>query len=91
MLSGLARDVCVVYLDDILVFGCTITEHNANLKQVFQRLQSAGLRLKMKKCHFAWEKVEYLGHIVSVEGMGTDPRKLAAVERYPVPQDIKIL
>ena len=46
VVSGLAQNVCVVYLDDILVFGRSLSEHNANLIQVLDRLRTAGLRLK---------------------------------------------
>ena len=67
VLSALARRVCVVYLDDVLVFGRNIAEHNANLTQVLERLRRAGLRLKPKKCRFALKEVEYLGHVVSAK------------------------
>ena len=91
VLSGLARRVCVVYLDDVLVFGRTIAEHNANLTQVLERLRRAGLRLKPKKCRFALTEVEYLGHVVSAQGVRTDPRKIEAVEQFSTPRDIKTL
>ena len=91
VLSGLARRVCVVYLDDVLVFGRTVAEHNANLTQVLERLRRAGLRLKPKKCRFALTEVEYLGHVVSAQGVRTDPKKIEAVERFSTPQDVKTL
>ena len=91
VLAGLARTVCLVYLDDILVIGKTLAEHNANLTKVLDRIQSAGLRLKPKKCQIAREEVEYLGHVVSAEGVGTDPKKLEAVRQYPTPTDVKTL
>ena len=80
----------MVYLDDILVFGENITEHNDNLQAVLQRLRDAGLRLKPAKCHFA-EQVAYLGHLVSTAGVQTDPKKLSAVEKYPRPINVKVL
>ena len=91
VLSGLARRVCVVYLDDVLVFGRTIPEHNANLAQVLQRLRQAGLWLKPKKCRFALKEVEYLGHVVSAKGVQTNPKKVTAVEQFPTPHDVKTL
>ena len=91
VLAGLARKNCVVYLDDILVFGKDIAEHNANLQAVLQRLHEAGLRLKPVKCHLACEQVVYLGHVVSAAGIQTDPKKLGAVERYPKPRNVKAL
>ena len=53
--NGLARDGCIVYLDDVLVIGKTFQEHmySDNLRKVFQQLRSAGLTLKPKKCKFA--------------------------------------
>ena len=53
VLSGLARDKCHIYLDDVLVFGRTLTEHNRNLTLVLTHIRKARLRLKPKKCKFA--------------------------------------
>ena len=64
VLSGLARGCCHVYLDDVLVYGRMLKEHNDNLTKVFSRIRGAGLRLKPKKCNFAQESVQYLGHSV---------------------------
>ena len=91
VLSGLARGNCHVYLDDVLVFGRTIEEHNANLARVFGRIRGAGLRLKPKKCEFAQESVLYLGHVVSADGIQTDPEKLRAVNHYRTPMAVKPL
>ena len=91
VVAGLAHSVCVVYLDDILVVGKTVSERNSNLTQVLQRLRSAGLRLQPKKYHFALERVEYLGHVVSADSVSTNPKKRMAVEEYPVPHDLKTL
>ena len=88
VLTGLARTTCVVYLNDILVFGKDLEEHNANL---VERIREAGLRLKPGKCRFACEHVEYLGYVVSAEGVRTDSKKLVAVEQYPPPTDLKAL
>ena len=91
VLTGLARSVCVVYLDDVLVFGCTMTEHNANLSQVMDRLRKAGLKLRPGKCRFALTEVEYLGHVISEKGVRADPKKVEAVQKFPVPHDVKSL
>ena len=48
--AGLARKCCLVYLDDVLVFGRSLDEHNENLSKIFKRLSAAGLKLKPKKC-----------------------------------------
>ena len=91
VLSRLAPSVCVVYLDDVLVFGRTMEEHNANITQVTERIRMAGLRLRPEKCRFAHSEVEYLGNVISEQGIRTDPRKVEAVQQFPVPQDVKTL
>ena len=69
VLSGLQWSSCLVYLDDIIVVGRSFHEHLQNLENVFQRLRSAGLKLKPKKCTFIMKEVLYLGHLVSREGL----------------------
>ena len=78
-----------MYLDDVIVMGKTLDEHNANLEKVLARLREAGLKLKPKKCHLAQLQVEYLGHLVSEHGIQTDPHKLEAVQKFPQPTDVK--
>ena len=87
VLVGLAHNVCVVYLDNILVMGATFEEHLDNLSSVLTRLREAGLRLKPAKCHL----VEFLGHVVSATGVAADPAKVEAVKNYPTPTDLKKL
>ena len=89
VLAGLAREGCLVYLDDVLVMGRAIEEHNKNLMKVLNRLRAAGLHLKPKKCCFAQLEVYYLGHVVSTNGIKTDPWKAQAVSEFPVPSNVK--
>ena len=91
VLNGLVHNTCLVYLDDILVIGRTFQEHLSNLHQVLTRLREAGLRLKPLKCQLAATQVEYLGHIVSAKGIEADPKKVEAVQQYPVPENLKKL
>ena len=86
VLSGLQWSQCLVYLDDIIVLGRSFEEHIQNLNVVFQRLQEAGLRLKPAKCAFFREEVQYLGHVISRQGVATDPDKVAKVVTWPVPK-----
>ena len=66
-------------------------EHLKNLRVVWQRLRQAGLRLKPNKCSLLKEEVEYLGYRVSAAGIATSPKKVKAVQEYPVPTDVKSL
>ena len=67
ILQGLAG-VCT-YLDDILITGKTTEEHIKNLNAVLTRLREAGMRLKKEKCQFSLQKIEYLGHVISSQGL----------------------
>ena len=91
VLVGLSGEKCIVYIDDILIPGATWPEHLQNLRQVFERLRSANLKLKSKKCRLAEREVEYLGYVISEDGLSTDPEKIRAVREFPVPHDVKTL
>ena len=82
---------CLVYIDDVIVLGRTLEDHLIKLKEVLAQLRKAGLRLKPKKCQFAQLEVTYLGHVVSAQGIRTDPKKLEAVQKFPVPAEVKSL
>ena len=83
-LTGLLDRVCLAYLDDILVFGKTFTEHKLNLQQVFRRLKSKGMKLRVDKCVFAKPEVRYLGRLVSEHGYRPDPEDVKALEKFRV-------
>ena len=88
VLRGLHWKFCLVYLDDIIIYSNTFPEHLKCLAQVFQKFRNANLKLKPKKCLFACEQIHYLGHIISQNGIATDPDKLKAVQNYPVPKNV---
>ena len=87
ILAGLQWDHCLVYLDDIVVFSTTFDQHVKKLRAVFSRLSAAGLKLKPSKCYFGQKSVNYLGHVVGVEGLQPDQRKVQAVMDFPRPVD----
>ena len=64
VLAGLIGETCIVYIDDIIVPGATFQEHLSNLRAVLDRLRSAKLKLKPKKCNLAEQQVKSLGYIV---------------------------
>ena len=78
----------MVYLDDVIVFGQTFDEQIERLALVFDRLRNAGLKLKPKKCNFFKKRVPFLGHVVSNEGISTDPEKICVVKEWPIPKTI---
>ena len=85
VLAGLQWSECLVYLDDVIVLGRTFDEHLCNLQLVFQRLRESGLKLKPSKCFFFQHQVQYLGHLISREGIATDPAKTDKVSMWPTP------
>ena len=91
VLAGLSGETCIVYIDDIIVPGATFQEHLGNLRAVLDRLRSASLKLKPKKCNLTVQQVEYLGYVVSQDGLSTDPKKVDAVQKFPTPTDLKDL
>lgn len=88
VLSGLLWDICLVYMDDIIIFGQTLDEHFNNLETVFAALASAGITLKPSKCRFCQRELPFLGHIVSEKGIATDPAKIATVRDAQIPKNI---
>jgi hypothetical protein len=89
VLSGLQWRKCLVYIDDIIIFGKTFKEVLANLREIFLRLREHRLTLKAKKCDLFKNSVSYLGHIVSADGVQTDPTKVEAVRDWPEPKSVK--
>lgn len=91
ILYGLNWQDCLVYLDDIVIFARTLGEHHQKLNSVLQRLEASGLKLNAKKCHFLKEKILLLGHVVSQDGVSTDPEKIQVLKNWSVPLDLTSL
>ena len=83
VLAGLHWETCLFYLNDIIVFSSTWEEHLARLREVFERLRHAKLKLGATKCTFATKEVSYLGHRVTEEGLLPDPSLLTAIRDIP--------
>lgn len=86
VLRGLHWKICLIYLDDVLVFNKTFPEHLQSLEDVFLRFRKAGLKLKASKCQLAQDKVSFLGHVISKDGLRPDSRKLDKVKDWPIPR-----
>uniref|UniRef100_A0A3B1JQK1 Gypsy retrotransposon integrase-like protein 1 n=2 Tax=Astyanax mexicanus TaxID=7994 RepID=A0A3B1JQK1_ASTMX len=81
----------LVFLDDLIVFSDTIEEHEKRLLHVLSRLKEYGLKLSLEKCKFFQASVRYLGHVVSEDGVETDPEKIEALKTWPSPMNLKEL
>ena len=81
--------IMVLYLDDLLVFSPDFNSHLQRLQAIFNRLREVGIKLNPEKCSFAKSSVSFLGHILSENGVSTDPKKIEAVKNFPVPSTVK--
>lgn len=84
-MAGLNYEKCLIYLDDLIVFGRNLTVHNKNLQDIFERLRAVNLKLNPAKCDFLRKEILYLGHVISSEGIMPDPAKISTVQNYPRP------
>ena len=87
-LGELHLNWCIIYLDDVIVFSKTPEEHIERLEAVFKKISDSGLKLKPSKCEFFKKRIHYLGHIVSNEGIETDPKKIEAIVKWPGPRTV---
>ena len=83
VLAGLSYITCLVYVDDIIVFSRTFEEHVSRLDEVFCRIRQANLKLKPSKCSLFQRQVEFLGHLVSGDGIAMQPDKIEAIRTWP--------
>ncbi|XP_071740034.1 uncharacterized mitochondrial protein AtMg00860-like [Rutidosis leptorrhynchoides] len=85
------RKFTLVFFDDILVYSATMEDHLEHLRLVLQTMRSHTLFAKKSKCVFATPKVEYLCHVITAEGVATDPSKILAMQQWPKPKTLKQL
>lgn len=91
VLRELLNKVCMVYMDDIIVFSSSLQEHIDNLRLVFSTLEKYNLKMQLDKCEFLSKEVAFLGHLVTAEGVQPNPDKVEAIKRWPIPQTEKEL
>ena len=78
----------VVFIDDIRIYSKSKEEHKEHLKIVLQELREHQLYAKFSKCYFFKDKIQYLGHVVTKEGIFVDPEKIKEIEEWLVPKDV---
>eukprot|EP00253_Pinus_taeda_P010917 PITA_10917 len=78
----------LVFIDDILIYSRTMEEHHEHLRIVLQTLQEHQLYAKFSKCDFFKEEIQYLGHVITKDGIAVDPEKIKAIMEWPVPKDV---
>ena len=88
-LQGLQWVICLIYIDDIVVFGRTFDEHISRVEEVLKRIKAAGLKLKADKSNMFQTSVLFLGHIVSADGVKPNPTNIAKVVDWPRPKTAK--
>jgi hypothetical protein len=83
------RKFVLVFFDDILIYSTNKAEHMLHLEEILQTLQSHQLFANKKKCSFGQTEIEYLGHIISGNGVSADPKKIEDMLKWPIPKDLK--
>lgn len=83
------NEFVVVYFDDIIIFSENLEDHWRHVRQVLQRLKEKQINLKLKKCEFAVQETEYLGHMVNGETTRMQDDKLKSILEWPTPKDCK--
>lgn len=78
----------IVFLDDILIYSKTEEEHEEHLRITLQVLRENQLYAKMSKCSFYQKQIQYLGHVISEEGIAIDPSKIEAIKEWPTPKNV---
>ncbi|GFS19132.1 Pol polyprotein [Elysia marginata] len=81
--------ILIVYLDDLLVFSPSFEEHISRLQKVFDRLREVNLKLNPDKCFLGRPSVSFLGHILTRDGLKTDPGKITAIRNFPQPTRVR--
>ncbi|WVZ96210.1 LOW QUALITY PROTEIN: hypothetical protein U9M48_041877, partial [Paspalum notatum var. saurae] len=85
VLSPFLRKFVLVFLDDILIYSKSLEDHLKHLSLVLDKLKEHQFYLKHSKCSFGQTSMEYLGHVISEEGVAIDPQKTAAMVNWPRP------
>lgn len=91
ILRELIGKMCFVYVDDIIIFSKDEQSHLESIKKVFETLEQANMKIQLEKCTFFKTEVEFLGLVVSQDGIRTNPKKVNAILQFPIPKTLKQL
>lgn len=91
VLAPFFRRFVVVFIDNVLIYSATWQEHLEHINAVFPALQQHQLHVKLTKCPFAKQELNYLGHVISSSGVSTDPKKIKIIADWLAPQCVKDL
>lgn len=91
VLRGLNNNICLVYMDDIIIMGKSFEDHIKNVKLVFERLREANFKIQLDKSEFLRTEVAYLGHVICPEGIKPNAEKIKAIKNFPIPSTQKQL
>lgn len=83
--------ICVVYLDDILIFSTSFQEHLVNIRKVFKKLREANLKIQINKCKFFSKETLYLGHILTSQGVKPNPSTVDSILKLKLPNTVKAI
>uniref|UniRef100_A0A1B6CD86 RNA-directed DNA polymerase n=2 Tax=Clastoptera arizonana TaxID=38151 RepID=A0A1B6CD86_9HEMI len=79
----------LVYMDDLIIFSDSLTEHIKHLKSVFDKLSEYNLKIELDKTEFCKKELLFLGHIISEDGIKPNPAKVVAIKEFPLPTNQK--
>ena len=93
LMNEILRDyinkTCVVYLDDILIFSTSLTEHIKAIGDIFEVLERKNLKIQIDKCNFLKKETEFLGHVLTKDGMKPNPNKIKIIQDLELPKTEK--
>lgn len=89
VLKDYINKICLVYLDDIIIFPTSLQEHIESINLIFCRLKQANLKVQLDKSEFLKKETEFLGHIVTPNGIKPNPKKIECVQKFPIPKTAK--
>lgn len=85
ILKDYINKICLVYLDDIIIFSTSLQEHLDSIKLIFNRLKEANLKVQLDKSEFLKKETEFLGHIVTPDGIRANPKKNRVCKKFSNP------